>query len=276
MGLTDNPSALTRWVVGGPKISRMIQEFQTSLGVNQGSLSVPDESHHKQRKRFQENFKSDVANLASLIQDTGNPFLERGTDFVTLHNDDIVGPVVHALLQKLHVLGVEQYEAFVRDRLTGRTKKTSEPIKRNNALMISGRRRKKKTAKSYQISSLKSDCRLYSRLYIVCQTRSRGLDDFFMYENQSAPPSLSCEGNMRSTAKSSLLEWLEPLPQPAEVLHDMDVMILDGAAIVSMLRPGTARTIGSYSADVSCHTSHAHLKMSAALILSGMSTKQIA
>lgn len=81
---------------------------------------------------------------------------------------------------------------------------------------------------------------------------------------------------MRSTINSSLLKCLEPLAQPAEVLHDMDVMILDGAAIVSMLRPGTARITGSYSADVSCHTSHAHVKMSAALILSGMSTNQIA
>lgn len=168
MGLTDNPSALRRWMVGGPKISRVIQEFQTSLGVNQGSLSVPDESHHEQRKRFQENFKSDVANLASLIQDTGNPFLKRGTDFVTLHNDDIVDPVVHASLQKLHVLGVEQYEAFVRDRLTGRTKKTSDPIKRNSALTISGRRRKKKTAQSYQISSLPS---LFQALHCLPDTQ---------------------------------------------------------------------------------------------------------
>ena len=168
MGLTGNPSALRRWMVGGPKISRVIQEFQTSLGVNQGSLSVPDESHHEQRKRFQENFKSDVANLASLIQDTGNPFLKRGTDFVTLHNDDIVDPVVHASLQKLHVLGVEQYEAFVRDRLTGRTKKTSDPIKRNSALTISGRRRKKKTAQSYQISSLPS---LFQALHCLPDTQ---------------------------------------------------------------------------------------------------------
>lgn len=153
VGLTDNPSALRRWMVGGPKICRVIQEFQTSLGVNQGSLSVPGESHHEQRKRFQENFKSDVA---SLIQDTGNPFLKRGTDFVTLHNDDIVDPVVHASLQKLQVLGVEQYEAFVRDRLTGRTKKTSDP---SNATMhsrfLEGEGRKE-TAQSYQISSLPS------------------------------------------------------------------------------------------------------------------------
>ena len=42
---------------------------------------------------------------------------------------------------------------------------------------------------------------------------------------------------MISTTNSSILECLEPLAQPTEVLHDMDIMILDGAAIVSMLRP---------------------------------------
>ena len=30
VGLTDNPSALRRWMVAGPDFSRMIQEFESS------------------------------------------------------------------------------------------------------------------------------------------------------------------------------------------------------------------------------------------------------
>ena len=40
------------------------------------------------------------------------------------------------------------------------------------------------------------------------------------------------------------------LTQPEDILPYVDVMILDGAAIVNMLRPGAAKTIGSYLADV--------------------------
>ena len=73
-----------------------------------------------------------------------------------------------------------------------------------------------------------------------------------MYENQPTPTSLAVDGHLRSTTKSSLLECLEPLTQPVDILPYVDVMILDGAAIVNMLRPGAARTIGSYL--FYCHT----------------------
>jgi hypothetical protein len=95
-----------------------------------------------------------------------------------------------------------------------------------------------------------SDCNLFSRLYNACQTRSGGLEDFFMYENQPTSTSLAVFGNVRSTTKSSLLECREPLTQPVDILPDVDKVILDGVAIVNMLRPGAARTIGSYLAYV--------------------------
>lgn len=148
------------------------------------------------------------------------------------------------------MIGIEKYNAFVHDRLTAKTQKLATTIRRNNLLMISGAKRKRKVAKSYHISSLKTDCSLFSRLYVACQTRNGGLDDFFKHENQSAPPSLSFEGTIRSTTKSSLLECLEPLALSCEVLPDVDIAILDGAVLVNMLRPGTAKTFGLYAVDV--------------------------
>ncbi|KAK0070054.1 hypothetical protein Bpfe_000037 [Biomphalaria pfeifferi] len=76
------------------------------------------------------------------------------------------------------------------------TKPVSAPIRRNNFILIAGAKRKKRSAPQYRISSLKSDCYLFSRLYVACQTRNGGLTDFFSYENQLAPPSLSCDGRM--------------------------------------------------------------------------------
>lgn len=69
VGLTDNPSALRRWMVGGPEVSRVIQEFETSLEVcNHNSLL---DHHHENNKSFQENFRCDVSNLTEKIQEAG-------------------------------------------------------------------------------------------------------------------------------------------------------------------------------------------------------------
>ena len=60
-----------------------------------------------------------------------------------------------------------------------------------------------------KLSVLKSDCTLFSRLYIANQNRDGDLDKFFKYENLPFPPSLSEYGKMRFCKKSDLLVCLE-------------------------------------------------------------------
>ena len=47
-----------------------------------------------------------------------------------------------------------------------------------------------------QVAPLKSDCGLFSRLYISCQTRHWNLDEFFSHENHAALPALSTSGKL--------------------------------------------------------------------------------
>lgn len=96
---------------------------------------------------------------------------------------------------------------------------------------------------------MKSDCSLFSRLFIACQTRNGDLDEFFRYENQGSPPSLSEEGNLRlPRQKSELANCLQALTTPPNVIPaNRDVMIMDGAALVNMVKPtGTERTFSGY------------------------------
>ncbi|KAK0064657.1 hypothetical protein Bpfe_005746 [Biomphalaria pfeifferi] len=215
-----------------------------------------------------------------VIQETGNPFLEKSAELVTLHDNNIVDAAVHKTLSNIHKTGVAQYNEFMQERLVNMTKpihktlsnihKTgvaqynefmqerlvnmtkpvSAPIRRNNFILIAGAKRKKRSAPQYRISSLKSDCYLFSRLYVACQSRNGGLTDFFSYENQLAPPSLSCDGRMRMSNKSGLLECLEPLQTSSAVPTVTDMTILDGAAVVNMLRPGSAKTFADYANQV--------------------------
>ena len=56
VGLTDNPSALRRWMVAGPDLSRMIQEFESS-----DNQTVENE----QKSCMQNAFCKDVLNTLS-------------------------------------------------------------------------------------------------------------------------------------------------------------------------------------------------------------------
>ena len=100
---------------------------------------------------------------------------------------------------------------------------------------------------------MKNDCVLFSQLYIGCQARSGNIDEFFEHENQNAPPSLSNGVELRFTNKSDLLKCLEGLSPNSKSRHvplDGLAVILDGAALVQMLKPGCVKTFNDYAVDV--------------------------
>jgi hypothetical protein len=245
VGLTDNPAALRRWMVSGPEVARVIQEFERTLSHKDSEKLV----HHEQSMAFQVDFTANVTKIIDVIKEAGNPFAERSCDFLSLQSTDIISASTHEAMKSMLSTGMQQYQAFV-ERLKAKTKKFSDPIKRNNMVLIAGAKRKRKDTGSYQVSTLKKNSSLFSRLYIACQTRPGGLDNFFQHENQSTPPSLSSEGQLRPGLKSSLLECLEQLSPPDAVHSEADVLILDGAAIVHMIRPGAAKTFCAYAQDV--------------------------
>ena len=96
----------------------------------------------------------------------------------------------------------------------------------------------------HQLSSVKSDCALFSRLYISCQTREGNLEDFFRHENQACPPSLSNCGNLRLPgSKSDVVDCLATHSQPHDHAPEyVDVIIIDGPAAVNMVKPSNSAT----------------------------------
>ena len=83
-----------------------------------------------------------------------------------------------------------------------------------------------------------------------CQVRDGDLDSFFRHENQSFPPSLSKFGSLRSGNKSQLLPILEDLAPVREEPPAVDVLLLDGAAIINILKPGAAKIFKEYAEQV--------------------------
>lgn len=132
------------------------------------------------------------------------------------------------------------------------------------------------------MSSLKNDCSLFSRLFIASQIRDGDLDEFFAHENQAYPPALSNMGKMRLGTKSDMVGCLEDLVRPQEnaatdaaaTSPAVEVIILDGAAIINMLPPGPAKPSTTMHHKYSCHTSHLSCSIRAGWILSGMNTSK--
>ena len=63
------------------------------------------------------------------------------------------------------------------------------------------------------------------------------MDAFFDHENRAWPPSLASNDIMHQTSKSDLMECLESVVPKSESVPDVDVEIVDGAALVHILVP---------------------------------------
>lgn len=268
VGLTQSPSALRRWTVGGPEVARLVNEFEIALENEHQESFRHNEvlKHHEQKKGQQAAFMKDVHSLVDVIEDYGQPFLENNNDLVIMHSKNIVQTSVITTVENIESTGEAQYQAYVKERIIERTVPLSDPIKRNKLPLISRQFTKQMTQSKTQVASLRNDCNLFSRLYISCQTRDGNLEDFFRYENQPFPPSISHLGKLRPCAKSNLLQCLEDYITPTDVCPPVDVTIVDGAAIVNILRPGTSKTFVAYSNEVFLPHLQKHLKQSTSRI----------
>lgn len=95
------------------------------------------------------------------------------------------------------------------DRIVSSSTNLTDNIKRNSLSLFNNPPVKRRNSHAkFQVSSLKEDCHLFSRLYIACQNRDGNLDQFFAHENSPIPPSLSSNGRLRPCTKSDLVHCL--------------------------------------------------------------------
>ena len=243
-GQTENPAALRRWMVAGPELSRMVQEFE-------GSFSSTDEhKHHDQKPGMQSAFLKDIKNTISSIEEFGNPFVDEEENLMAIHTNDTMDEAVIRTVRNARKIGEEQFDTFIKERFIDRSKSITHPLRKNNLPTLSTSTKKIISKDKAKVRVLKEDCSLFSRLYIACQIRDGNLEDFFKYENQPWPPSLSEQGKLRGGQKADLLKQLPYTAVEMPTHPYVDAVILDGAVIVQMLQPKTARTFDEYFSAV--------------------------
>ena len=133
VGLTENPSALRRWMIRGPEIARMVTEYE--------GQSAPEKKqstkHHEQVPSVQNAFLKNVKSLVSSMEDLGNPFKEDSGDLLALDTKDIMPAEVVELVQNIKKIGHGQYKAFVTERMVERTNPITHSIKQNKLPLFS-------------------------------------------------------------------------------------------------------------------------------------------
>ena len=183
----------------------------------------------------------------------GNPFQGGIAELVNIELGVCASEEVAKAMESVESVGHNQYKHFVKNVIEDKTVSIHETIM-NNSLPLFKRQKPKAKARSKQKeSALRSDCNLFSRLYIATQYRSGDLDKFFMHENQPYPPSLSEFGNLRLGKKSDLLRCIKPAEQP-DPPPVFDCKIFDGTATVHALPSTTVSTFNSYVEHISIHS----------------------
>ena len=104
IGLTENPAALRRWMIAGPEVARIIQEFEETYS----KVSEEKCHHHEQIPGVQAAFKEDVLSLVSAIEDMGNPFEEDSTDLLVLDSKEIMDDTVVKAVREVLSIGQDQ------------------------------------------------------------------------------------------------------------------------------------------------------------------------
>ena len=175
------------------------------------------------------------------MSEIGNPFMDLSGDLLVLDTIVVADCTIVESVQTIEKIGQQRCDSFYQDRLIARTKQLNETTTEAKLpLFQTCAQRKIKAAKSGE-STQKSDRTLFSTLYIACQVRHTDMAVFFSHENQSYPPSLSNHGALRSGTKSDLLLCVSELVPHHDMVtaHEAHLVILDGAAVVNMIKTRT-------------------------------------
>jgi len=157
VGLTQNPDAFRRWSVAGPEMARLIAEFESSMEERHNKQSK-EIRHHEQTVSIQKTFARQVSSLVEVITDMGNPFIEK--ELMRLDTRDVMDEEAVKSVCRTEELGVQQYQAFQKERLVNRSKHVGELIKKNKLQLFGQPPARNKSKSKFQ--SLKSDCSVFS------------------------------------------------------------------------------------------------------------------
>ena len=251
IGLTENPVAFSHWMLSGPELSRLQKQFEKELFSDKDPDNPQNFQNHEQGLSTQRTFQKQVVSLCDTNRKMGNPFLAVFSDLITLDSRDCTDESVVDVQYIIEEKGKEQsHKDFDKNVLEERTRSIHEPIKRNNLALFKKPSAKMQSKQGKKIKVLQNNVSLFGQPYISMQSREGDLDEFFLHEVQSFPPSLSEFGKLYLPGtKSELMKCLEP-SQQSTPLEAFDGKVMDGAVVVHCLPTTGIKTFNEYAEEV--------------------------
>ena len=186
---------------------------------------------------MQKTLLAQTKNVTNVIEELGNPFADTITDLYTIDSKLIMPDSVVHTIMTTEDTGKAQHQTFVAEGLNSNIAAVNDTVHKNNLPLLTSKSGKKPSKITSKICYLQNDVHLFSRMYISCQTRDSDMDAFFNNENHAWPPLLASNGIMHQTSESNLMECLESVVPKSESVPDVDVKIVDDAALVHILDP---------------------------------------
>ena len=114
----------------------------------------------------------------------GNHSTDDSMDLLVIDLNETINNAVAERVNKVIDIDQSQFQRFVKERFQEWTKSVNKTITKNQLPLFHQPPLKSPTKDAQKVVSLKSNCALFSHLYIACQTCEGNTDEFFCHENQ--------------------------------------------------------------------------------------------
>ena len=160
IGILDDEAALLKWAVAGPIISKMIED-----------VNCDTEGHHEDTAKLEADFQKKRSSLIQAFIEVRNPFMEHEDHLIHLISKQVMNEVAKDSVINSKDIGNEQLAVFLIERIVGNTSSIYDTIKKNNLPLFRHKNNIVKSNKKKQVVDLVADRRLFSSLYVACQSR---------------------------------------------------------------------------------------------------------
>ena len=165
-------------------------------------------------------------------------------------NNDVVTSI-----QSLSAVGEELHKQYVKNVVSGETS-ISETLSKVGFFLFSSQHHKGQTKQQTETALLKQNLQIANKLWMTASIRGITPEEFFPYENNIDPPSISFACQMRRGIKSDLLTCLEsvtPKSKCADIPNTVTAGIVDAPCLVHMIPPDPGSTFEDYRHKIMNH-----------------------
>ena len=142
IGITENDSALRRWMIAGPELARILHDIENCTSPT----IICSDRHHEKIVSTQKRFATNVRSVIEVFNEFGNPFTETSDNLFALDTKVIMSENVIDNITTAEPMGREQYESFVESHLLTMDKPFNDNIKKNNLQFFKSGERKNSSA----------------------------------------------------------------------------------------------------------------------------------